>query len=230
MVGSQQQDAVPTHEPLTLPCAGLAMTLQTLLLLGHKSKPSRRHCIFSLCRTLKKFGIVQNLLDISAPKKKKKTSPPLAIPQFAADTLPAPQPLPFLETTLVGFTVKSRPPPPSWRLELPLPPPRAEKKIFETSTKKRCSPPNLEAQQRYFSYRAILVAIVSQNPFVLVFMRYRTIIARYVAKRGIAQMWLCETKCQGGGIAPCWGSANLPKKVSRDIATIVSQYCAIWGH
>ena len=46
----------------------------------------------------------------------------------------------------------------------------------------------LEAQQRYFSYRAILVAIVSQNSFALVFMGYRTIIARYVAKWGIAQM------------------------------------------
>ena len=35
-----------------------------------------------------------------------------------------------------------------------------------------------EAQQRYFSYRAILEAIVSQNSFVFVFMGYRTIIAR----------------------------------------------------
>ena len=33
---------------------------------------------------------------------------------------------------------------------------------------------SLEAQQRYFSYRAILVAIVLQNSFVLVFMGYRT--------------------------------------------------------
>ena len=50
----------------------------------------------------------------------------------------------------------------------------------------------LEAQQRYFSYRAILVAIVSQNFSVLVFMGYRTTIARYVAKWGIAQMCLCK--------------------------------------
>ena len=42
--------------------------------------------------------------------------------------------------------------------------------------------------------------------FVLVFMRYRTI---------IAQMCLCESKYQGGGIAPFWGSAHLPEKVSR---------------
>ena len=68
-----------------------------------------------------------------------------------------------------------------------------------------------------FSYRAILAAIVSQNSFVLVFVGYRTIIARYVAKWGIAQMCLCETKYQGGGIAPFWGSANLPEKVSRDM-------------
>ena len=46
---------------------------------------------------------------------------------------------------------------------------------------------------------------------------YRTIIARYVAKWGIAQMCLCETKYQGRRIAPFWGSANLPEKVSRDM-------------
>ena len=38
---------------------------------------------------------------------------------------------------------------------------------------------------------------------------YRTIIARYVAKWGIAQMCLCETTYQGGGIAPFRGSAKL---------------------
>ena len=60
------------------------------------------------------------------------------------------------------------------------------------------SPKTLEAQQRYFPYRAIFVAIVSQNSFVLVLMGCRTIIARYVAKWGIAQMCLCRTKYQGG--------------------------------
>ena len=34
---------------------------------------------------------------------------------------------------------------------------------------------------------------------------------------GIAQMCLCETKYQGGGIAPFWGSADLPEKVSFDM-------------
>ena len=61
-----------------------------------------------------------------------------------------------------------------------------------------CSVLGLEAQQRYFSYRAMLVAIVSQNSFVLVFMGYRANIARYVAKWGIAEMCLCETKYQEG--------------------------------
>ena len=56
-----------------------------------------------------------------------------------------------------------------------------------------------------------LHGIVSQNSFVLDFcVGYRTIIARHVAKWGTAQMCLCETKYQGGGIAPFWGSANLP--------------------
>ena len=77
--------------------------------------------------------------------------------------------------------------------------------------------PLLEAQQRYFSYRAIAVAIISQNSFVLVFMGYCTIIARYVAKWGIAQMCLCGTKCQGGVSHHFGESANLPEKVSRDM-------------
>ena len=63
----------------------------------------------------------------------------------------------------------------------------------------------------------ILAAIVSQNSFVLVFVGYRTILARYVAKWGIAQMCLCETKYHRGYIAPFWGSANLPEKASRDM-------------
>ena len=84
--------------------------------------------------------------------------------------------------------------------------------------------PSLEAQQRYFSYRAILAAIVSQNFFVLVFMGYRTIIARYVAKWGIAQMCLCKLSTKGvltslKKYRAIWG-----------IAAIVSQYRAIWGH
>ena len=51
----------------------------------------------------------------------------------------------------------------------------------------------------------------------LFFMEYHTIIARYVAKWGIAQMCLCETKYQRGGVAPIWGTANLPENVSRDM-------------
>ena len=34
---------------------------------------------------------------------------------------------------------------------------------------------------------------------------------------GIAQMCLRQTKHQKGGIAPFWGSANLPEKISRDM-------------
>ena len=75
----------------------------------------------------------------------------------------------------------------------------------------------LEAQQRCFSYRTILATIVLQDSFALVFMGYRTNIARYVAKWGTAQMCLCETKYQGAGIAPFWGSANLSEKVFRDM-------------
>ena len=90
----------------------------------------------------------------------------------------------------------------------------------------------LEAQQRYFSYRATLVAIASQNSFVLVFMGYRTIIARCVAKCGIAQMCLCETKYQGGVPHHVWWVLTSFKKYRAiwGIAAIVSQYRAIWGY
>ena len=93
-------------------------------------------------------------------------------------------------------------------------------------------PEDLEAQQRYFSYRAILVAIVSQTSFVLVFMGYRTIIARYVAKWGIAQMHLCETKYPGGVSHPFRELLTSLKKCRAiwGIAAIVSQDRAIWGH
>ena len=63
---------------------------------------------------------------------------------------------------------------------------------------KKYAPKICHSLQRYFSYRAILVAIVSQSYFVLVFVGYRTIIARYDAKWGIAQMCLCKIKYQGG--------------------------------
>ena len=83
----------------------------------------------------------------------------------------------------------------------------ADKNLMDTQTfltealtlwGKKESSRDLEAQQRYFSYRAILAAIVSQTSFVLVLKGYRAIIARYVAKWGIAQVCLCETKNQGG--------------------------------
>ena len=92
---------------------------------------------------------------------------------------------------------------------------------------------SLEAQQRYLLYRAILVAIVSQNFFALVFVGYRTIIARYVAKWGIAQMCLCKIECQGGGVSHSFGGVLTSLKKYRaiwGIAAIVSQYRAIWGH
>ena len=52
--------------------------------------------------------------------------------KFPADTLLAPPPrAPLLENTppLLGFSIKKLTPAPSWRLELPLPLPQAEKKI-----------------------------------------------------------------------------------------------------
>ena len=47
---------------------------------------------------------------------------------------------------------------------------------------------NWEAQQRYFSYRAILVAIVSQNALVLVFMGIAHLVSRGRCGREIARL------------------------------------------
>ena len=91
---------------------------------------------------------------------------------------------------------------------------------------------SLEVRQRYFSYCTILAAIVSQNYLVLVFVGYRIIMARYVTKWGIAQMRLCETKCQGG-VSHHLGEVlpSLKKhRAIRGIAAKVSQYRTIWGH
>ena len=78
----------------------------------------------------------------------------------------------------------------------------------------------------------MLVAIVLQNSFVLVFMGYRTIIARYVAKWGIAQIRLCETKYQEGVSHHLGGVLTSLRKYRAiwGIAAIVSQYRAIWDH
>ena len=90
----------------------------------------------------------------------------------------------------------------------------------------------LEAQQGYFSYRAILVAIVSQNSFAFVFMGYRTLVAQYVAKWGIAQMCLCETKYERG-VSHHFGGVLTSFKRYRatwSIAAIAAQNCTMWGH
>ena len=81
-------------------------------------------------------------------------------------------------------------------------------------------------------YRAMLAAIGSQKLLVLVFVGSRTIIARYVAKWGIAQMRLCENKCQGVGVSHHFGGVLTSLKKYRaiwGIAAIVSQYRANMG-
>ena len=59
------------------------------------------------------------------------------------------------------------------------------------------------SRQNSLCLLVFLSLIVSQNSFVLVFVGFRTNIARYVAKWGIARMCLFKAKCQGG-IAPFW--------------------------
>ena len=74
--------------------------------------------------------------------------------------------------------------------------------------------------QRYFSYRAILVAIALQNYFVLLFIwvlsrNYRAIYMQNGVSRRCACLKLSTKKA--GGIEPFRGTAALPEKVSRNM-------------
>ena len=66
---------------------------------------------------------------------------------------------------------------------------------------------SLEAQQRYFSCHAILVAIVSPNSFVLVFLGYRTI-SRDMLQNGVSQRCACVKLSTNRGYHTSLGSAN----------------------
>ena len=72
------------------------------------------------------------------------------------------------------------------------------------------------AQQRYFSYRAILVAIVSQNNFAF-FMGVSHYYRAIRCKMGYCTDVSVWSQVPRAGIAPFWGSADLPEKVSRDM-------------
>ena len=75
---------------------------------------------------------------------------------------------------------------------------------------------HLEAQQRYFSYRAILVAIVSQNFIVLVFMGYRTL-SRDMLQNGVSHRCACVEVSAKGGVSHHFGEVlTTLKKESRD--------------
>ena len=92
---------------------------------------------------------------------------------------------------------------------------------------------HLEAQQRYFSYRAILAATVSQKPLVLVFYgvspNYRTI----RCKNGVSHRCACVKLSTNRGLSHHFGGVQTSLTKYRaiwGIAAIVSQYRAIWGH
>ena len=84
-----------------------------------------------ICRESQKGGTCPQVSTIAylggrfGPEKKY-LAPSPAIPQFAADTLPALRPFPLLETPPVGFSIKN-PPPPLLAPRTP-PPPRPEQK------------------------------------------------------------------------------------------------------
>ena len=90
----------------------------------------------------------------------------------------------------------------------------------------------LEAQQRYFSYCEILLAIVSQNPFVLVFLGIAQL-SRDMLQNGVSHRYAFVKLSSKGGYRTILGLCQPPLKKYRaiwGIAAIVSQYRAIWGH
>ena len=74
----------------------------------------------------------------------------------------------------------------------------------------------VEAQQRYFAYCPILVAIVSENLFVFVFWGVAQS-SRDMQQMGYRTDVPVQNEVPTGGITPFWWSANLPLKVSRDM-------------
>ena len=85
---------------------------------------------------------------------------------------------------------------------------------------------------RFISHDTCSDSIAKSCVLVFFFMGYHTIIARYVAKWGIAQMCLCKIKYQGKGSHHFGGVLTSLEKYHAiwGIAAIVSQYCAMWGH
>ena len=79
---------------------------------------------------------------------------------------------------------------------------------------------SLEAQKRYFSYRAMLVAIVSQNSESCLFLWGIAQLSRDTLQNGVSQRCACVKLSTKGGIAPFWGRASIPLKVSRDMGPL----------
>ena len=87
---------------------------------------------------------------------------------------------------------------------------------------------SLEAQQRFCSYRATLVAIVLRSPVVLSFWLGGGIAQ---ASRVLQHVWVNEStkRRTAGGSTPLWDSAKPTEKVPRDMGYCSnrSQYYAI---
>ena len=92
---------------------------------------------------------------------------------------------------------------------------------------------SLEAQQRYFSYREIRVAIVSQTLLCL-FLWGIAQLSRDTLQNGVSHGCVCvRVSIRGGGVSHLFGGVLTSLKKYRaiwGIAAIVSQYRAIWGH
>ena len=104
-----------------------SIRLSVSLSLSHNSFLSL--CLLSRCKF--RFGAQQAQVQLENailggrfdPEKIFSSPPPLKFPQFAADTLPAPRPLPDNPPPSLDFKLKAVPPP-TWRLRPPLSPPR----------------------------------------------------------------------------------------------------------
>ena len=77
---------------------------------------------------------------------------------------------------------------------------------------------HLEAQQRYFSYRAMLLAIVSQTHFRACFLWGIAQLSRDTLQNGLSHRCVCAKLSTKGRVSHHFGGVpDLPWKVSRDM-------------
>ena len=91
----------------------------------------------------------------------------------------------------------------------------------------------IEAQQRYFSYRAILVRYYGKSLSCSLIWWGIAQLLRDMLQNGVSHRWVCVKLSTKGGVSHHFGGVLTSLKnyrATRGIAAIVPQYRAMWGH